>query len=83
MDLLELQNVLGSYISNIDNENLSESERKNITERADVIARLAKQMINNADVVLRTEKLIADGKVSQDSTIAQMINKKLSKDEEV
>ena len=29
------------------------------------VSSLAKQMINNADVVLRTEKLIAEGKLKE------------------
>lgn len=36
------------------------------------ISTLAKQMINNADVVLRTEKLVAEGKL-QESTIEKFI----------
>ena len=36
------------------------------------ISSLAKQMINNADVVLRTEKLVAEGKL-KDSMIEKMI----------
>ena len=39
-----------------------------------MIARLAKQMINNADVILRTDKLIAEGKL-QDSTIEKVVGK--------
>ena len=36
------------------------------------ISTLAKQMINNADVVLRTEKLVAEGKL-QNSSIEKFI----------
>ena len=38
-----------------------------------MIARLAKQMINNADVVLRTDKLISDGKLGKESIISKMV----------
>lgn len=36
------------------------------------VSSLAKQMINNADVVLRTEKLVAEGKL-KDSAIQKMV----------
>lgn len=46
---------------------------KKENEKSEIIARLAKQMINNADVVLRTDKLIAESKVSKDSTISKIV----------
>ena len=36
-------------------------------------ASLAKQMINNADVILRTDKLVAEGKL-QHSNIEKLVN---------
>lgn len=51
---------------------MTEEERKAENEKSDMIARLAKQMINNADVILRTDKLIAEGKLKQ-STIAKVV----------
>lgn len=41
-----------------------------------MIARLAKQMINNADVVLRTDKLISEGKLNKESTISKIVGEK-------
>lgn len=51
MTLLELQDVLGKAIVSI------EDGTENI-DKAKAIASLAKQMINNADVILRTDKFV-------------------------
>ncbi len=57
MTLLELQKILGENIQKIDSDDLKGEEKENVTKKADIIARLAKQMINNADIVLRTDKM--------------------------
>lgn len=44
---------------------MSEEERNKENQTSEIIARLAKQMINNADIVLRYDKMIADGKVKE------------------
>ena len=72
MTLLELQNKLGEQIELISDKNLPMSIRKSLAETAMTISSLAKQMINNADVVLRTEKLIAEGKL-KDSSIEKLV----------
>lgn len=51
MTLLELQDILGKAIVSI------EDGTGNI-DKAKAIASLAKQMINNADVILRTDKFV-------------------------
>ena len=51
MTLLELQDALGRAITQI------EDGTGNI-DKAKAIASLAKQMINNADVMLRTDKFV-------------------------
>ena len=51
MTLLELQDVLGKAI-------VSLNEGTGDIEKAKATASLAKQMINNADVVLRTDKFV-------------------------
>ena len=51
MTLLELQDVLSKAIVSI------EDGTGNI-DKAKAIASLAKQMINNADVILRTDKFV-------------------------
>lgn len=75
MTLYELQNVLGERIEIANDMAMSEEERKKENETSDIIARLAKQMINNADVVLRTDKLIAEGKL-RESTIEKIVGSK-------
>lgn len=51
----------------------SVEERREETEISQTIASLAKQMINNADIVLRTDKLVAEGKL-QHSHIEKMVD---------
>lgn len=72
MTLTELQNKLGEQINLISDERTPYEEKKKIADMAMTISSLAKQMINNADVVLRTEKLVAEGKL-KDSMIEKMI----------
>lgn len=72
MTLIELQEILGERIRIATNENMSVEERKKEAEISQTISSLAKQMINNADVVLRTDKLAAEGKL-QNSTIERLI----------
>lgn len=72
MTLYDLQKVLGERIEITNDMALSDEERKKENEKSDIIARLAKQMINNADVILRTDKLIAEGKLKE-STIKKVV----------
>ena len=72
MTLYELQNKLGEQIDLITDKTRQPEERKKLAEMAMTVSSLAKQMINNADVVLRTEKLIAEGKL-KDSVIERII----------
>ena len=72
MTLTELQQVLGDRIRLATDENLSVEERRKEAEISMTVSSLAKQMINNADVVLRTEKLVAEGKL-QNSAIEKFI----------
>lgn len=74
MTLIELQAILGERIEITNDLAMSEEERKSENEKSDMIARLAKQMINNADVILRTDKLVADGTL-QNSTIEKVVGK--------
>lgn len=73
MTLLELQNILGKHIEAIDREDMSPEQRKEEYQKSESVARLAKQMINNADVVLRTDKLIAEGKLLRGNTISKIV----------
>lgn len=73
MTLIELQEILGERIEITNSLDASSEELKSENEKSDIIARIAKQMINNADVVLRTNKLMAENKVQKESAIAKMI----------
>lgn len=73
MTLVELQDKLGAQIELLTDEKTPFEAKKKLADVAQTISSLAKQMINNADVILRTEKLVADGKMKQ-SNIVRMIN---------
>lgn len=72
MTLIELQNKLGEQIETLTNPEASNETRKQAAEIAAVISSLAKQMINNADIVLRRDKMISEGKL-RNSAINSMI----------
>ena len=72
MKLSDLQNILGERILKLTDETLSSEQRKQEIEISQTISSLAKQMINNADVVLRTDKLISTGEL-KNSKIEDMI----------
>lgn len=72
MTLMELQEILGERIRIVSNTEMSMDERKKEAELSQTISSLAKRMINNADVVLRTEKLVAEGKL-ENSNIEKLI----------
>ena len=72
MTLLELQNILGERIKIATDETMKPKDRMKENEQSEIIARLAKQMINNADIVLRTNKLQDEGKL-KDRAIVGMI----------
>lgn len=72
MTLVELQDVLGRRIEIAENPDMDIEQRKEETEISQTIASLAKQMINNADIVLRAEKLMGEGKLVN-SNIEKMI----------
>lgn len=77
MTLMELQDVLGQNIKSVNDiktdGSVSTDEVKAIYGKVENIARLAKQMINNADVVLRTDKLIAEGKIQKTDAISKLV----------
>lgn len=63
MTLLDLQDVLGKEISLLSDR---EKPLKNSDlERAKSISSLAKQMVNNADVVLRADKLCSTKRIDK------------------
>ena len=73
MTLLELQDVLGERISIAIDKTLTMEERQRETELSQTISSLAKQMINNADIVLRTDKLMALGGLTK-YNIVKLVN---------
>lgn len=73
MTLKELQDILGDQIKSILNLNQDDAEGRNFQmEKSEMIARLAKSMINNADVVLRADKLAAENRLIE-SMIMSMV----------
>lgn len=75
MTLVELQEVLGKQIEMLTDEREPYENKRRIAENAIVVSSLAKQMINNADVVLRSVKFVADYKL-EDSTVKDMVTGK-------
>lgn len=59
MTLLELQDIFGETINNVRKEGLTPEERQTVNEQSSLIMNIGKQMINNADMMLRYEKLQA------------------------
>ncbi len=72
MTLIELQDKLGEQIELLSDKSTPHHAKKNLAEVAMTVSSLAKQMINNADVILRTEKLVAEGKL-KDSAIQKLV----------
>ena len=73
MTQIELQNLLGRELEKVyESENLPRETQIKVLDTAAAISSLAKQMINNADVVLRAEKLETDGKLRNSSIIAMI-----------
>lgn len=52
-----MQKVLGEQLRKVTDDSLTPQERTRAYEQAEYTAKLAKQMVNNADVVLRTDKM--------------------------
>lgn len=75
MTLLELQNVLGERIG-ITLEDMSKEKRQEENEQSRLIVGIAKQMINNGDLILRTEKLMAQTKSLKKSYAYMLISGK-------
>lgn len=73
MTLIELQNKLGEQIEALTNPEASNETKKQAAEIAAVVSSLAKQMINNADIVLRRDKMISEGKLKY-ATINKLID---------
>lgn len=64
MTMLELQDILGRVLSEVEKGNID-------MEKAKATAMLAKQMINNADIVLRTDKFVQNKGERCDKMVGQ------------
>lgn len=73
MKLVELQKVLGERVELTLRTDLTEEERQTANEDSYLIMNLGKQMINNADLILRAEKLQAQNHALTDSVIMDLI----------
>ena len=71
--LIELQARMGKQIDKMDMDNLTPEERQTIREETALIVGIGKQMINNADMMLRYEKLQAQNKNLVHSALADVI----------
>lgn len=78
MTLIELQKILGERIGVCLNDSLTAEERQIEYEQSVLIMGLAKQMINNGDLILRTEKLAAQNKGLRHSYAMELIEGKPS-----
>lgn len=74
MTLIELQNVLGERIEVSLNNSMSPEQRQIENEQTALIMNVAKQMINNGDLILRTEKLAAQNKQLTNNYSYSLIN---------
>lgn len=70
---MELQNVLGDRVNVTLKDGLTPEERQTENEQSSLICELAKQMINNADLILRAEKLQAQTKNLTKSHVMELI----------
>ena len=73
MTLIELQEVLGDRVKVTLDKNLTPEERQEENEQSYIVVNLAKQMINNGDLILRTEKLAAQTKSLEHSVAMSLI----------
>lgn len=74
MTLIELQRVLGDRVNVTLSDTLTTEERQTENEQTALVIGLAKQMINNGDLILRTEKLMAQTKALTHSYAMELID---------
>ena len=74
MTQIELQNILGDRIAMALRKDLTPEERQTENEQSRIILGLAKQMINNGDLILRTEKLAAQNRALKNSYAMRLIS---------
>ncbi len=74
MTLVELQKILGDRIEITLNKSLTPEERQTENEQSELVMNLAKQMINNGDLILRTEKLMAQNRSLKNSISMKLVS---------
>lgn len=74
MTLVELQKILGDRIEMTLDKSLSPEERQTENEQSALVMNLAKQMINNGDLILRTEKLMAQNRRLKNSISMKLVS---------
>lgn len=72
MTLIRLQEILGMRIE-VALQEMTAEERAIENAQTELILEGAKQMINNGDLILRTEKLAAQNKALEKSVAMQLI----------
>lgn len=73
MTLIELQEVLGDRIKVTLKEDMTTEEREIENAQSSFVCELAKQMINNGDLILRTEKLASMNRALTNSVSMRLI----------
>ena len=71
--LIELHDILGERIKVTLNENLSPEQRQTENEQSRIIMELGKQIINNADIIMRNESLKAKNRDLTHSVMDDLI----------
>lgn len=74
MSLIELQHILGDRIHLTLKEEKTPEERQIDNEQSNLIMNIAKQMINNGDLILQIEKLAAQNKALDHLVSYELIN---------
>ena len=74
MTLVELQKILGDRIKITLDKTLTPEERQTENEQSELVMNLAKQMINNGDLILRTEKLMAQNRRLKNSISMKLVS---------
>ena len=73
MTLMELQKVLGDRVE-VTLKEMSPEERQTENEQTALTVEIAKQMVNNGDLILRTEKLAAQSKCLNESFALKLVS---------
>ncbi len=73
MTLVELQSILGDRIRVTLDESLTPEQRQTENEQSRMIMLIGKQMINNGQLILQTEKLAAQNKSLVSSVAMRLV----------